>query len=110
MQQLCHVTTAAALAEAEGKLRATPFLHLCTEEQLPFVLARHFAGVAGLVVLRFDPALVEGEIVWESSEPGMDPFPHLYGALPITATHATPAGGEPLWSNSRSSAAAPRVP
>ena len=66
-----------------------PFLHCCTEAQLAFVLARHFAGRIGLLVLRFAPASVEGRIVWEQSEPDQDPFPHLYGALPLAGTEAT---------------------
>ena len=86
--RLCHVTTREAVAAANGVLRAAPFLHCCTEAQLPFVLARHFAGRTGLIVLRFDPAVIEGEIVWERSEPDQDPFPHLYGALPVAATVA----------------------
>lgn len=91
MANLCHVTTSEAAA-AE-RLAGDPFLHCCTEAQLGFVLARHFAGRSGLVVLRFDPACIEGEIRWERSEPGQDPFPHLYGALPVAATTASPAPG-----------------
>lgn len=91
---LCHVTTAAALGSATlGRLVGVPFLHCCTEAQLPFVLARHFAGRSGLLVLRFDPAAIEGELRWERSEPDQDPFPHLYGALPVAAARAEPAPG-----------------
>ncbi len=90
MDELCHITTAAALATADGTLRAEPFLHCCTEAQLPFVLERWFAGQTGLVIVRFDPATVQGRIVWEHSEPGRDPFPHLYGSLPVTGSRVTP--------------------
>ena len=90
---LCHVTTPAALEAADGRLRAAPFLHCCTETQLPFVLARHFAGRTGLVVVRFDPVAVEGRIEWERSEPDQDPFPHLFGALPLEGAEASPACG-----------------
>ena len=92
MDELCHVTTQASLAAAGDRIQADPFLHLCTPAQLPFVLARHFAGQTGLVVLRFDPAAVAGAIVWEVSEPGMDPFPHLYGVLPLAATRVLAPG------------------
>jgi uncharacterized protein (DUF952 family) len=85
MEELCHVTTEAVMAAAGGSLRASPFLHCCTEAQLPFVLKMHFPGRTGLVVLRFDPAAVEGRIEWERSERDQDPFPHLYGALPLAA-------------------------
>lgn len=86
MDELCHVTTQAAVDASGGTLTADPFLHCCTEAQLPFVLARHFPGQTGLLVLRFDPADADGRIVWKRSEPDQDPFPHLYGALPLAAT------------------------
>jgi uncharacterized protein (DUF952 family) len=78
---LCHVLDAAALADAGDRLVGEPFLHCCTEAQLAFVLARHFAGRSGLVVLRFDPASMPARIAWVRSEPDQDPFPHLYGPL-----------------------------
>lgn len=81
--RLCHVTTPETIDAAKGSLSGRPFLHCCTEAQLPFVLARHFAGQSGLVVLRFDPDAVQGRIEWERSEPDQEPFPHLYGALPL---------------------------
>ncbi len=84
-ETLCHVTTRDVLAAAGGRLTDRPFLHCCTEQQLPFVLARHFAGRTGLLVLRFDPAGVEGRVEWERSEPEQAPFPHLFGALPVAA-------------------------
>ena len=89
MNELCHVTTAAALEAAAGRLRDRPFLHCCTEAQLAFVLERHFPGRTGRVVLRFDPADAEGRIEWERSEPDQEPFPHLYGALPLSAVTVT---------------------
>ncbi len=92
-ERLCHVTTAAALAAADGRLRATPFLHCCTQAQLPFVLARHFAGRTGLLVLRFDPAAVEGRVEWERSEPDQEPFPHLFGALLLEGVESSPVCG-----------------
>ena len=82
---LCHVTTQAVWNAADGSLSAKPFLHCCTEAQLAFVLARHFAGQTGLLILRFNPQHVQGCIRWERSEPDQDPFPHLYGSLPLAA-------------------------
>ncbi len=79
----CHVTTQQAVDAAAGWLGGEPFLHCCTEAQLSFVLGRHFAGRSGLLVVRFDPATVDGRIEWERSEPDQDPFPHLYGRLPL---------------------------
>ena len=57
------------------------FIHLCTAEQLPFVLERHFAGRQRLVVLHVDAE--ELDVRWEVSEPGLPAFPHLYEDLPV---------------------------
>ena len=85
MVTVLHVATPAewAATERAGGLSAEPFLHLCTDAQLPFVLRKHFAGRTGLLLVRLDPAGLD--VRWESSEPGMDPFPHLYGWAPTTA-------------------------
>ena len=57
------------------------FIHLSTEAQLDGTLAKHFAGAAGLVVVRLgvesDPALR-----WEESRGGAL-FPHLYRPLMV---------------------------
>ena len=86
MDTLRHVTTpeAWAAAQATGGYAPPPggFLHLCTPEQLAFVLDRHFAGRTGLLVLHVDPAGLK--MVWEPSEPDMPPFPHLYATLPVS--------------------------
>ena len=87
-----YVTTPGEWAETQqrGTLSDTPFLHLCTDAQLPFVLAKHFAGKTGLLRVELDPAGLD--LRWESSEPGMDPFPHLYGE----ATMASVRSVEPI--------------
>lgn len=81
---LLHVVTADAWAAGPPATPEGGFLHFCTPAQLPFVLARHFAGHSGLVVLHVDPAALD-DVRWEASEPGMDPFPHLHGPLPASA-------------------------
>lgn len=87
MAELLHVTTEAGwgTAERQGSIPCPPggFIHLCTDEQLAFVLGRHFAGRTGLLLLALDPAGLD--IRWEHSEPGLPPFPHLYEALPARA-------------------------
>ncbi len=82
---LLHVTTASgwAAVQAAGGLGAEPFVHLCTEEQLAFVLDRHFSEEAKLVLVRIDETGLD--VRWEHSEPGMDDFPHLYGTAPLSA-------------------------
>ena len=81
---LLHVTTADAWAAGPPAPPVDGFLHLCTPAQLPFVLERHFAGQSGLVVLHLNAGLL-ADVRWETGEPGMDPFPHLYGPLPAAA-------------------------
>ncbi len=90
MTVLCHVLSATAWEQARATGALAPpardgFLHCCTEAQLPFVLARHFPGASGLMVLRFDPARVPAELRWVRSEPDQPPFPHLHGPLPAAA-------------------------
>ena len=84
---LIHVLTAHAWAAGPPALPTGGFLHLCTPAQLPFVLARHFAGQSGLVALHLDPDGL-GDVRWEASESGMDPFPHLYGPLPAASVRS----------------------
>ncbi len=83
MDELLHVTTGVRWAEAgaSGRVRCPPggFIHLCTPDQLDFVLQRHFTGQKGLLLLTLDPAGLD--VRWEVSEPGMAPFPHLYADL-----------------------------
>ncbi len=90
MDELLHVTSAEAWAQGIAPAH-DGFIHLCTRAQLPFVLQRHFAGRTGLLVLLVDPAGLD--VRWEQSEPGMPPFPHLYGVLPAGSVRGTePAG------------------
>lgn len=94
-EELLHVTTRAAWDQrGDGATYAPPglaeegFVHLCTAAQLPGVLARHYAGATGLVVLRLDLGPLP-EVRWEpgaGSDPG--PFPHAYGPLPVSAVRA----------------------
>jgi uncharacterized protein (DUF952 family) len=90
--ELHHVLTEAAWDAAlqagqyaPAELDRDGFLHCCTPAQLEFVLARHFAGATGLVVLGFDSEDVPGVVRWVKSEPDQPPFPHLYGPIPCSA-------------------------
>ncbi len=77
---LLHVMTDAEWArlQRDGEWQPAPFWHLCTPAQLPFVLNRFFAGRSDIVVME---TAETPDIRWEISEPGMEPFPHLYGTL-----------------------------
>ena len=64
--------------------RADGFIHLSAEDQLAGTLAKHFAGIAGLVIVTIDLAALGGAVRWEPSRSGAL-FPHLHGVLPIAA-------------------------
>jgi uncharacterized protein (DUF952 family) len=81
------------------------FIHASFPEQLPGVVRLHYAKVEEpLVVLEIDPGALAAagvDVRLELGDPG-DPasplFPHLYGALPVTAvTRTRPAAVEKGW-------------
>ncbi|ABI63090.2 putative cytosolic protein [Granulibacter bethesdensis] len=57
------------------------FIHLCTPEQLSFVLRLHYPDQDGLLLLSLSADDLSALLRWEVSEPDQPPFPHLYGAL-----------------------------
>jgi len=75
-------------AAAQGAFRGSPvdladgFIHFSTAAQARETAARHFAGVADLVLVAV--AVESLDLRWEPSRGG-DLFPHLYSALPLTA-------------------------
>jgi uncharacterized protein (DUF952 family) len=80
--------------------RADGFIHFSTAGQLPQSARRHRAGQVGLVLLAVDPHVLGKALRWELSRQGAL-FPHLYGALPLSAVrsvHDTPldCDGVPL--------------
>jgi uncharacterized protein (DUF952 family) len=58
------------------------FIHFSTAAQVHATAAKHFAGVADLVLVAIATANLD--LRWEPSRGG-DLFPHLYEALPLTA-------------------------
>jgi uncharacterized protein (DUF952 family) len=60
------------------------FIHFSTAGQLAATAAKHFANRSGLTLLAVDAQPLGAALVWELSRGG-DLFPHLYGALPVTA-------------------------
>ncbi|HSL56220.1 MAG TPA: DUF952 domain-containing protein [Acidimicrobiales bacterium] len=76
-------------AERRGHIAPTSlategFVHCSTASQLAGVVARHYAGVAELVVATIDPDRLAAELRWEESHPG-DWYPHVYGPIGLDA-------------------------
>ncbi|MDB5371417.1 MAG: hypothetical protein JWP04_59 [Belnapia sp.] len=68
--------------------RRDGFLHFSAAAQLRASAARHRAGEAGLLLVAVRVTALGEALRWEpaSSRPGL--FPHLYGALPLSAVRA----------------------
>jgi uncharacterized protein (DUF952 family) len=83
-----------AAAEAGGGYRGSSqdaaqgaaggFIHFSTAAQVAASAAKHRTGQEGLVLLTVDPAALGGALRWEPARGG-ELFPHLYGALPVSA-------------------------
>ncbi len=84
-----HLATPAqwAAAQATGSvdppsLVAEGFVHCSTNEQLDGTIARHFAGIDELVLLRLHEDGLGGALHWDESRPG-ERFPHLYRPIAL---------------------------
>ena len=69
-------------------LRSAGFVHLSTLAQVHLPANRLYRGRDDLVLLHIDPARLDAPIRWESgvaTDPESMLFPHLYGALPVSA-------------------------
>jgi uncharacterized protein (DUF952 family) len=64
--------------------RADGFIHFSAAEQAAETAARHFAGQAGLLLIAVDAEALREGLRYEASRGGAL-FPHLYGALPLSA-------------------------
>jgi uncharacterized protein (DUF952 family) len=79
-----------AQAEREGEFRgsavdyADGYIHFSTAAQVAGTAAKHFAGMSDLVVVAVAAEDLGAALKWEPSRGGAL-FPHLYGALPLTA-------------------------
>jgi uncharacterized protein (DUF952 family) len=77
-------------AEAAGSFEGAPvdhadgFIHFSTAEQVVETAERHFAGQDGLLLVAIDEAKLGPALKYEVSRGGAL-FPHLYGALPVSA-------------------------
>ena len=63
---------------------ADGYIHFSTAEQVAATAAKHFAGMSGLVMVAVAAEDLGAALKWETSRGGAL-FPHLYGALQLTA-------------------------
>lgn len=94
---LYHIATAAdwAQAQRDGEYRmstrgvtlaAEGYIHASTAGQvLPVANAYYRDEPDDLLLLVLDPARIGVEIKWEQVPGSADPFPHIYGPLPVSA-------------------------
>lgn len=75
---------AAGRYDGSSQDRADGFIHFSDAAQVRASAAKHRAGQDGLVLLAVDAAALGEALKWEPSRGGAL-FPHLYGALPLTA-------------------------
>lgn len=89
---IVHFAAPADWAEAErvgtyapSCLREEGFVHAATEEQIPGVIARHLRGRGPRIRLTLDCQALGGLIQWEWSNASGGLYPHVFGAIPMTA-------------------------
>jgi uncharacterized protein (DUF952 family) len=79
-----------ARAERDGAFRgsavdfADGYIHFSTAQQVAATAARHFGGMSELVLVAVRAEDLGDALKWETSRGGAR-FPHLYGALKLTA-------------------------
>jgi uncharacterized protein (DUF952 family) len=88
--------------EGSSQDRQDGFIHFSTAEQLPQSARKHRKGQPGLVLLAVEPQVLGEALRWEPSRRGAS-FPHLYGALPVSAVRA-------VWDTPLDSAGIPVLP
>jgi uncharacterized protein (DUF952 family) len=80
--------------QADGVFHGAPvdltdgYIHLSTTDQLQGTLDKHFGGASGLIIAEVNLAALGNTVRWEVSR-GDALFPHIYGALPMTAIMGT---------------------
>ena len=80
-------------ASSRGELRpeslsSVGFIHLSTPKQVHLPANRLYRGRKDLVLLYINPTNLNSPIRWEpgvATDPESMLFPHLYGALPVSA-------------------------
>ncbi len=96
--RITHIAERAAWEGAAARgtyvapsLETEGFIHCSTPWQVRHIANINFAGRDDLVLLEIDPSNLDVDVVFENCEGGSEPFPHIYGELPVDAvTSVTP--------------------
>lgn len=64
------------------------FVHCSFAEQVAATLGRHYPGVRGLSIVELDPRRIDAPIRVEQIGAASEPFPHVYGPIPVAAAVA----------------------
>ncbi|SOD70408.1 uncharacterized protein SAMN05892883_0110 [Jatrophihabitans sp. GAS493] len=77
----------------DASLADVGFMHMSTAAQVPGVASRYYADVdlSTQLLLVVEPDLCEAAgapLRWDAVEGSADPFPHIYGPIPVAAVVA----------------------
>ena len=61
------------------------FIHCSTAAQWPATVERFYADVDKLLLLHIDETLLDLPVVFEQLGEAPEPFPHVYGPIPLAA-------------------------
>lgn len=70
---------------APETLKPEGFIHLCTKDQLPRVLDRHFKNKEGLLALCINPIKLKAALKYETVYEQEGLYPHLFGPINLDA-------------------------
>lgn len=82
-----HAAEQAGAYHGSADDRRDGFLHFSTAAQLRASAAKHRAGIPDLLMVEVATVALGAALKWEPASGGSRPglFPHLYGALPLSA-------------------------
>jgi uncharacterized protein (DUF952 family) len=61
------------------------YIHCSTAAQWQGVVERFYGGATGLLLLHVDESKLDAPLVYEQLGDAPEPFPHVYGPIPIAA-------------------------
>ena len=68
-----------------AELAQEGYIHCSTAEQWPGVVERFYGDVTELLLLHVDEGKLDVPLVYEQLGDAPEPFPHIYGPMPIAA-------------------------